>query len=106
MFLRQLKPTRLCSILGKVQAEGKGKQWLPSSQCLGACIWGIVSSVGLPSARGDYKEERVQQRNVEVVWGQRCKCRGRGEEIGLAQVEDERTKGDLTADFSSLKEGI
>lgn len=87
-----------------MQPEGKGNQWLPFSQCLGTCIWGIASSVGLPSAREEFVKKSESSRGMLKWFG--CKGVSAGEEtekIGLAQVEDERTKGDLTADFSSVK---
>lgn len=74
-----------------MQRECQGKQWLPFGQCLGACIWGIASSVGLPSARKKFMKKSESSRGM---FGDKGVSAGQeAGEITLTQVEDERTKG-------------
>lgn len=47
-----------------MQPEGEGKQCLPFGHCLGACIWGIASSMGLPSAREKFMKKSESSRGM------------------------------------------
>lgn len=52
------------------------------------------------------KKSKSNRGMLRWFGGQGGSVGGEAEQIGLVQVGDERTKGDLTADFSSLKESI
>ena len=82
--LETTKANRILFCISKSAARRSREVMVPLYSAPGSLHLGNCVQFGASQCKiRVYEEEQVQERNVEMVWGQGHKCRGRLRKLGL-----------------------